>query len=127
MIRPSILPFVALSFVLSMGCNTSSVLVPEYMTVSPKSLVFANPDTLHTVALTHSCTCPISWTILKPDSVKWIHVNSSAVGDQGKFPVSIDRSLLVRDTSISYLFITTGEYKTQSGNSFDTVVITAFR
>ena len=111
----------------TLGCSTSSVLVPEYMTVSPQLLTYSAGDSVHTLALTHSCTCPITWTILKPDSVQWVRVNGSAAGDQGSFPVIIHRSQLPRDTSITYLFITTGEYRTQSGAQFDTVTIKAIR
>jgi hypothetical protein len=123
------LPFflAACSLILTVGCSTNSALVPEYMTVSPHLLTYQTADNVHTVALTHSCTCPITWTITKSDSEKWVKVTPSAINDQGNFPVTIDRSLLTRDTSIAYLYVTTNEYKTQSGNLFDTVMIKAIR
>jgi hypothetical protein len=115
------LPFflAACSLILTVGCSTNSALVPEYMTVSPHLLTYQTADNVHTVALTHSCTCPITWTITKSDSEKWVKVTPSAI--------TIDRSLLTRDTSIAYLYVTTNEYKTQSGNLFDTVMIKAIR
>ena len=130
--RPSIV--LAALLLGTIGCSTSSVLVPEYMTVSPHALVYATPDTLHTLALSHSCTCPISWTLTKSDSTNWLHINPTttgdqptASGDQAKFPITIDRTLLLRDTSIGYLFVRTGEYQTQNGRSVDTVMIKAIR
>ncbi len=125
MLRPSLI-LSALSLAFIFGCSTNSVLVPEYMTVSPHMLVYAPPDSIHTVALTHSCTCPITWTILK-DSSSWVSVVASATGDQSNFPITINRSLLTQDTSTAHLYITTGEYQTQSGHAFDTVTIKAIR
>jgi len=105
------------------GCFPSTAVVPEYMTVSPHLLTYTPPETVHTMSLSHSCSCPITWTILPPANTPWLHVGTSQVGDIAHDSVVIDRSLLTLDTTRALLQISTGEYKTQSGNLYDTVQV----
>ena len=109
------------------GCFPSTAVVPEYMTVSPHLLTYAPGQTIHTMALTHSCTCPITWTILPPPNTAWLQVGTSHVGDVDHDTVRVDRTQLTQDTSRALLQISSGEYKTQSGDLYDTVMVVVYR
>jgi len=98
------------------------------MTVSPHLLTFQKGDTVQTMSLSHSCGCPITWTILPLDSTAtWLQVTTTRIGDIPKDSVFVDRALLTSDTMRTALKISTNSYHTQSGNTYDTVQIVVFR
>jgi hypothetical protein len=108
------------------SCAPNSPIVQEYMTISPQTLTFAAPDSVHTLSLAHSCTCPVTYYVVKLDTAAtWLRLNDTTVlGDQS-LAIAINRAKLSASTATARLQISSDSYKTQGGSTFDTVTITA--
>jgi hypothetical protein len=110
---------------ISLSCAPNSPIVQEYMTISPQTLTFTAPDTLHTLSLAHSCSCPVTYYVIKLDTAAtWLQLNDTTVlGDQS-LTVAINRGELSTNSATARLQISSDSYKTQSGSTFDTITIT---
>lgn len=113
--------FVVICAALCISCysNTTTYTVHE-MIITPKMLVYAHSDTIKTISITHTCTCPFNWNINVLAGTP-ILKNSSGAGDNTQVPISIDRSMLTVDTVHAMLQITSNGYGT------DTVQVTVVK
>lgn len=99
--------------------NTSTNIVPHIMVVSPHDLTFAKTDTLHTLSITHTCTCPFTWTCTSLDTTGTLIV-ASGTGDNTAVPVKVNRAMMKSDTLNTRIAIS-------SGYGVDTVRVTVYR
>lgn len=81
----------------AVSCSNEPV-VDETIVVKPTTIFFslAHPAT-QDIAITHTCTCPFNWNILKSNS--WLIVPGQSSGDQNTVPISIDTSIFFSSTS----------------------------
>ena len=112
--------FLLLFAIVMISCsnNPATVSVQEQV-VTPKSLTFMPGDTMKTLSITHTCTCPFSWNVnvLNADSVL---KGMSGTGDNTNVPIRIDRSKLNVDTLHGMLQV-------KSSYGADTVQVTVIR
>lgn len=103
------------------GCSdTTTTYTKHELVVTPKILTFAHGDTIRTLSITHTCTCPFSWNVNVLDSTRVLQ-NLSGIGDNAQLQIHIDRSKLSGDTLKSSLQITSNGYGT------DTVQVTVLK
>ncbi len=104
------------------GCANDPI-VQERMVITPDTLVFRPPTTDSTISITHTCSCPFSWsaTVLPVSDTAWLHFPNYQSGDKSDVPISIDRSLLKADTSTATIVVASNSY----GN--DSIMVTALR
>jgi len=82
-----ILPLL-LSLIILQSCTDAPVIDQE-IRLSPDTLAFSisNPDTQY-IAITHSCTCPFSWSFFS--DLSWLKMQGSGEGDQNHLPFYFD-------------------------------------
>jgi hypothetical protein len=117
--RGLLIAFTLLSAVLS-SCATDTV-TEERIVVAPHALSFASSDSVKTVSVTHTCTCPFTWNAIVPQDAPWLKIAASMQGDHSDVPVSIDRSLLTQNSETATIHFTTNGYGS------DSLVVTAER
>jgi len=118
-----VLAAILLSFLFA-ACSTSTAIVQERMVISPQRVSFEPPANSKLVAITHTCTCPFTWTA-KVDSVRaWFTIPqnfpATKQGDDSFIPLSIDRSKLTANDSV-VLRIQSNSYGT------DTIMVVAIK
>jgi hypothetical protein len=115
------LPLLFSLAIIFFGCsdNTTTVITHE-LQVSPHSLTFAHGESVKTLSVTHSCTCPFSWN-LNVLTVTQVLKDTSGTGDNTRVPIWIDRTKLTTDTLVAALQVKADGY------GIDTVAITVFK
>ena len=102
------------------SCATEAP-VQEKMVIDPHMLVFMRGDSVKTVSITHTCSCPFTWTSSVLPVSAWLTVPASTSGDHTDIPFSIDRSKLLSDTSSAVVHIISNSYGT------DSIVVVAYK
>ena len=119
----------ALSLLVLLSCATTPV-TTEYMIISPKTVTFDHAlnhdDTARTVSITHSCTCPFSWTsdihrVDTTDTLAWITFPHDTVGDHGSIPIAVHPWEMPKDTNYALVAINSNSYGS------DTIHVIAIR
>lgn len=105
---------------LSLGACATETVTEQRIVVAPHELTFAATDTTRAVSITHTCTCPFSWTSVVPAAATWLTVATSMQGDHTNVPVSIDRAKLPSDTSRAVI-------RFNSNFGSDSLLVTAIR
>ncbi len=103
------------------GCSNTSTQVEQHeMVVSPKTLVYQPTDSVKTLSITHTCTCPFSWNcyVLPPNNVLY---DTSGVGDQTNVSIKVHRENLTVDTLRTIIQVNGGVY------GIDTVAVTVIK
>ncbi len=117
MLRMAAAPAIVLLVALLAGCTTNAV-VQEVMVINPHLINFASADSVKTVSITHTCTCPFSWSSYMLDSsVHWVVIAASHSGDFAAVPIAIDRSKLpatLVDSIDARVRIVSNEYGTDT-------------
>jgi hypothetical protein len=103
---------------LFVSCNTTEPLVQERMIINPTKLEFAPGEASKAVSITHTCTCPFSWTGTPSNNTPWLPAFDGK-GDNSKYQLTIDTAKLPVGTSTGYYVVTSNGYGT------DTLRITA--
>jgi len=84
------------------------------MVIDPHTITFAQTDTFKTVNITHSCSCPFTWTATESTTVNWLVLGTNfpatLSSDHYNIPVTIDRSKLSEDTNRTSLIISSNAY-----------------
>jgi hypothetical protein len=128
--------FLTTLLVLFSGCVSEPVTTSEHMIFSTKIITFQRGDSLKTVSITHSCTCPFSWSsIVVPDTgiktspgdtawliFPWVKP-TKMIGDQHSVPIETRPRWYDADTNRTTIII-------QSDNNTygtDTLQIVAIR
>jgi hypothetical protein len=95
------------------GCSNTPIIV-EKMVISPDTLVLHPADSATTVSITHTCTCPFSWSATVYPASNWLvsgqNISSYQSGDKSDVAVSINRYLLTADTSRAMIHIASNAY-----------------
>ena len=103
------------------GCTTETI-QQEKMVVSPNTIIFAKGETAKTVSITHTCTCPFSWTATVVDpSATWLTFPASMSGDNASVPISFDVSKLALDSAQTTVIIVSNQY------GADTMLVKVFK
>jgi hypothetical protein len=110
------------SLVTFTGCSTDPI-VQERMVIAPDTIVFRPPTTDSSISITHTCSCPFSWsaTISPTADTTWLHFTTYQNGDKTNVPISINRANLIADTSRAAISIASNSYGT------DTIVVVAIK
>jgi hypothetical protein len=95
------------------GCDSSTVVEEQKMTVTPLSVVFQSGDSVKTISITHNCTCPFTWNGTPVDSTNTLKA-FSGTGDNTAKEVSILRANLTTDTLNAYWVVTSNGYGTDT-------------
>lgn len=105
-----------------LGCSdTSTQYVPHEMSVSPRSLVYQHGDSVKTLSITHSCTCPFNWSVVVTPP-NGILKDTSGYMDNVAVPLRVvDRSKMTSDT-MQILVVVNGQYY-----GIDSVMVTVIR
>jgi hypothetical protein len=95
------------------GCATNPI-VQERMVIVPDTIVFHPSTTDSSISITHTCSCPFSWsaTISPTADTAWLHFPTYQNGDKTNVPISIDRAKLSADTSRAAIAIASNSYGT---------------
>jgi hypothetical protein len=113
----------------------------EYMTISPDTIVFAHGDSIASISIKHSCTCPFSWhssflaqtdtiihgdtathTLTVLDTVKnWLLFPADTTGDQANVPILTHPSEYQRNLDTAKVVIASNSY------GIDTIYVIAHR
>jgi hypothetical protein len=112
--------FFLLTIAFLSGCdNTTTTTTTHEQVIAPKSLTFAHGESVKTLSITHTCTCPFTWyvTVLNPNAVL---KDTIGTGDNTAVPFTIDRSKLTVDTLIDAIAI-------HSAYGTDTIQITVLK
>jgi hypothetical protein len=100
------------------GCATAPPVIQEHMVISPSSFIFQAPDSATTVSITHTCTCPFTWTSSLRRSVPWLTLGqnfpASMTGDHASIPLTIDRSKLTQPRDSTVIAIASNSYGVDS-------------
>ncbi|HZK76592.1 MAG TPA: hypothetical protein VFD13_06760 [Candidatus Kapabacteria bacterium] len=104
------------------GCMNEPI-VQERMVIAPDTVVFRPATSDSTISITHTCSCPFSWsaTISPISDTAWLHFPTYQSGDKNDVPLSIDRAKLTADTSRANIAVASNSYGT------DTIVVVAIR
>jgi hypothetical protein len=82
--------------VLFAGCVSEPAPSEDHMIFSSKSFTFVSGDTVETVSITHSCTCPFSWeaTVIPQSAIDitdtdtgWLVFPKKMTGDHHDIPI----------------------------------------
>jgi hypothetical protein len=96
------------------GCSTNPPIIVESMVLPVDTVLFHPPDSAKTISITHTCTCPFTWTATVTPITNWLVIGTNfpsyQSGDKSDVPVSINRSLLISDTSIATIHIVSNAY-----------------
>ena len=117
---------------LVLGCGSASMMlagcmndpiVQERMVIAPDTIVFRSPAMDSTISITHTCSCPFSWsaTVSPATDTAWLHFQTYQSGDKKDVPISIDRTKLSSDTCRAAIVIASNSYGT------DTIVAIAIK
>jgi hypothetical protein len=106
--------FVFVFATVMIGCsyNPTTVLKHE-LVVSPMSLTFPSGVSVQHLSITHTCTCPFSWTV-NPLDLSLVLPSPRGNWDSTNAWIVIDRSKLTVDTLHSSLQITSNGYGTDT-------------
>lgn len=74
--------------------NTGTV---QKQVITPRVLIFASADTVKTISITHTCTCPFSWNVNVLTATQVLK-SFSGTGDNSNVEIHIDRSKLTGDS-----------------------------
>src|ERR1051325_10340183 len=101
--------------VLMPGCVSEPPTTREYMIISQKNIVFSQNDSIHHISITHSCTCPFSWTAhLNDTSVHWLEFpidsSSAVIGDHNNIFIGTYPSLYTKDTNDVTITVISNNY-----------------
>ena len=105
----------AISFLLSValtaGCANEPI-VSEYMIIHPDTIVFHAPSQDTTISITHSCSCPFTWTatISPTPDTGWLKFQNYQSGDKTDVPISINRTRLQADTNRATIHLVSNSY-----------------
>lgn len=111
-----------LLLVLLSACTVPDV-VQERMVISPSAIVFPSSRSDTTVSITHTCSCPFSWTatldtVGHHSSAGWLTLGpnfpASMTGDHASIPLSIDRSKLLASRDTTTIVIASNSYGVDS-------------
>lgn len=89
--------------------------------IDPHTVLFTALDSVKAVSITHTCTCPFSWTSQVLPVSPWLIVPADTSGDHADIPFRIDRSKLTADTAIAVVHIHSNSY------GEDSVTVTVYR
>jgi hypothetical protein len=96
------------------GCSSNSPIIVESMVLPVDTVVFHPPDSVATISITHTCTCPFLWTATVTPITNWLVIGTnfplSQSGDKSDVPLSINRWQLISDTSIATIHIVSNAY-----------------
>ena len=99
---------------LCISCSTNPPIIVESMVLPIDTVVFHSPDSMKTVSITHTCTCPFSWSATVMPTTNWLVVGtnfpSNQSGDKTDVPLSINRWLLTSDTNTATIRIVSNSY-----------------
>ncbi|HET6401752.1 MAG TPA: hypothetical protein VFH95_10170 [Candidatus Kapabacteria bacterium] len=111
----------AIGYCLS-GCANDPI-VQERMVIAPDTIVFRSPVMDSGISITHTCSCPFSWsaTVSPVSDTAWLTFPTYQSGDKKDVPISIDRAKLPADTNRAAIAIASNSYGT------DTLVVIAIR
>ena len=87
-------------------------IVSEFMIIAPDSIVLRAPTQDTTISITHSCSCPFSWTATitpLPDTA-WLKFQNYQSGDKTNVPLTIDRARLQTDTNRATIRLASNSY-----------------
>jgi hypothetical protein len=91
------------------------------MVVSPMSLVYQHGDSVKTLSITHTCTCPFTWYVTQTPA-DGVMKDTTGYGDNTSVPIRvIDRSKIQGDTLRTSLVISGGSY------GVDTIPVTIIK
>ena len=112
--------------VLLSSCASDPVTSSEHMIFSSQAFRFQHGDSLTAVSITHSCTCPFTWTSTLTandtlDTLAWLGFPKSMAGDQHEVPIVTHPWLYPHDTNRASILIKSNSY----GN--ETISVTAIR
>src|SRR6266508_472019 len=95
------LGLLATLLVLLSGCVSEPSTTSQHMIFSSKAITFARGDSVTTVSITHSCTCPFEWSsvIIKSDTVNWLGFPHDTTGDHHNISIITRPSLYPNDTN----------------------------
>lgn len=91
------------------------------MIVNPKTLVYQHGDSVKSLSITHTCTCPFNWYVTVTPA-NGVLKDTSGLGDNTSVPIRVvDRSKMTSDTLLTTLVINGGSY------GIDTVAVTVVK
>ncbi len=113
--------FLIVPLALVAGCVNPPI-TQEYMIVNPHSVVLPKGDSVSAVSITHSCTCPFTWTskITPPSASAWLLFPLDTTGDHSSIQLSVLPSQMPADTNRATITITSNSY------GIDSIVVVAF-
>lgn len=91
----------------------------QHQVITPHSLIFASADTMKTISITHTCTCPFSWNVNVLTATQALQ-SFSGTGDNAKVEIHLDRTKLMVDTLMAMMEV-------HSAYGRDTVQVTVLR
>jgi hypothetical protein len=83
---------------------------PERMVISPRTIQFAATDSVKTISVTHTCTCPFTWWTSVPADAGWLQVPASMQGDHAQVPITVDRTKMTSDSVHAFVRFTSNAY-----------------
>ena len=81
--------------------------------INPRTLTFYRWQDSLTVSITHTCSCPFSWTSSVSPPSPWLIIPADTSGDHKAILFRVDRSKLLSDT-IAKVYIISNNYGTDS-------------
>ena len=112
---------VALCCVLVASSCATETVQPERMVIAPRLVTFSPADTLRTVSITHTCTCPFTWWTSVPADAAWLVAPASMQGDHADVPIRVDRSKMSSDSAHAFIRFTSNAY------GIDSLEVRAYR
>ena len=91
------------------GCSTDTV-TEERMVIAPRTLQFVPGDSVETVSITHTCTCPFTWWSSFDSTATWLSVPATMHGDHPDVQITVDRSKMPTDSVHAFIRITSNAY-----------------
>ncbi len=100
------------SAIFALAACTNEPIVQEYMIIAPDTITLAPPTASSTISITHSCSCPFSWSasITPLSDTAWLTFQNYQSGDRKDVPVSIDRTKLPADTNVATIHLASNSY-----------------
>jgi hypothetical protein len=97
------------------GCVNAPI-TQEYMIVNPHTVVLPKGDSVSAVSITHSCTCPFTWTsTIAPASASgWLQFPLDTTGDHPSIPIAVFPSRMPSDTNRATITINSNSYGSDS-------------
>ena len=115
----------ALFFLLALGVAgcADDAITQDDMVIDPHNVVLSSAAMSSHISITHTCTCPFSWSATVTPSSPWLTFPSTMSGDNPNVPISIDTAKLSQDTSRAMIVI----QSTGDRYGSDTIQVTAVR